>query len=237
MASLKSVDRTELNIIRLGIRNVLGVVLLIGGFLFLSAGTVKWLEAWVIVGLFVAYFASWVTWGIRNDPDLLRERAQSLNKDGKDWDKKIVKFNLVISIVFYVVAGFDAVRFGWSRVDARILPFALLFAVLGYVFPLWAMTNNPFATGIVRIQKERGHRVVSEGPYRFVRHPMYVGTLFYGIGAPLYLGSFWALIPGMALVIMIVIRTALEDRTLQEELPGYREYAQKVRFRLIPGIW
>ena len=225
------------NIIRAGIRNVLGVVLLIGGFLFLSAGTVYWLEAWVIVGLFVAYFSIWVIWGMRNDPALLQERAQSLKKDGKEWDKKLVQFNLVISIAFYVVAGLDAVRFGWSQVDARIIPFALLFAVLGYVLPFWAMTNNPFASGIVRIQKERGHKVVSGGPYQFIRHPMYLGTFFYGIGAPLYLGSLWALVPGMALITTIIIRTALEDRTLQEELPGYREYAQKVRFRLIPGIW
>lgn len=183
------------------------------------------------------YFVSWIIWGLRNDPELLKERAQSLEKDGKEWDKKLVRINLVFSIAFYTVAGLDAVRFGWSQIDARIAPFALLFAILGYVFPLWALTNNPFASGIVRIQKERGHTVVSDGPYRFVRHPMYVGTLFYGNGAPLYLDSWWALIPGMALIASIIIRTALEDRTLQEELPGYREYAQKVPYRLIPGIW
>ncbi len=114
----------------------------------------------------------------------------------------MVRYNFLASTSLYVVAALDAVRFGWSQVDVRLVYLGLLIAIVGYLIPFWAMTNNPFASGIVRIQTERGHYVVSDGPYRFVRHPMYVGSLFYGIGIPLFLGSYWALIPGLLTIAL-----------------------------------
>jgi len=105
------------------------------------------------------------------------------------------------------------------------------------VMPLWAMSANAYLSTMVRIQDDRGHQVVTTGPYRYVRHPMYVGTIFFGLCMPLFLGSWWTFVPCGLIVILFIIRTALEDRTLRDELPGYAEYAERVRYRLLPGVW
>jgi protein-S-isoprenylcysteine O-methyltransferase Ste14 len=129
-------------------------------------------------------------------------------------------------------------RFGWSpHIPWGVQLAALVFVVLGFGFASWAMIANAFFAGPVRIQDERGHAVASEGPYRFVRHPGYVGWIVSGVALPLMLGSGWALIPAVLAAVALIIRTALEDRTLREELDGYTEYAQRVRYRLVPGIW
>jgi protein-S-isoprenylcysteine O-methyltransferase Ste14 len=110
-------------------------------------------------------------------------------------------------------------------------------ALISALFITWAMRSNPFFSSTVRIQQERGHQVVSAGPYRWMRHPGYVGVVFHYLAMPLVFGSLWAYLPVALLFVITVIRTALEDRTLQSELPGYREYAQSVRYRLLPGVW
>ncbi len=165
------------------------------------------------------------------------ERARSLRHEAPRWDRAIVGIYTMFSLVLYIVAGIDYGRASWSQVPELWENAAFVLVLLGYLMPLWALTNNPFASGIVRIQKERGHTVSSDGPYRFVRHPMYVGTLFFSLGAPIFLGSWWALLPGLGMAALFVLRTALEDRTLQTELKGYADYAQRVRYRLVPGVW
>lgn len=135
------------------------------------------------------------------------------------------------------VAGLDAVRFSWSRVPLalKILGFMGYIPAMIILFSVFA--KNPFLSQLVRIQADRGHRVCATGPYKYVRHPMYVGIMISILCVPLSLGSFYALIPGSLIVFLFVLRTSLEDKTLYEELPGYREYAERVRYRLIPGIW
>ncbi len=208
-----------------------------GGTLFLSAGRFDWWQAWVLAVLFAIDFAIWVIWGARNNPELLMERANSLDQDVPAWDKIIVRFYTLLTLLLYVVAGLDYGRYHWSALPLWAQNAAFIFVLLGELLSLWALTNNPFASGVVRIQKERGHTVSKQGPYAFIRHPMYAGTFFLSIGVPIFLGSWWAFIPGLLMISLFVARTLLEDRILFEGLTGYQEYSREVRYRCLPGIW
>jgi protein-S-isoprenylcysteine O-methyltransferase Ste14 len=136
-----------------------------------------------------------------------------------------------------VVAGLDAVRYQWTHVPlwTKILGFSAFIPAYALVF--WTVTQNPYLSEVVRIQKDRGHKVCTTGPYKYVRHPMYVGVILFVICLPLALGSFYALIFSAVIVSLFAIRTSLEDKTLHQELPGYKEYTEQVRYKLIPGIW
>jgi protein-S-isoprenylcysteine O-methyltransferase Ste14 len=205
--------------------------------MFLAYGSILWIEAWGLVVLGLIYFIAIFLWGIRYNPGVLQERARGLDNLSKKWDKVIISIYSIAYICMYALAGLDAGRFSWSSISFTTRWVAFLFVLPAYILPIWAVGSNPFASGVVRIQKERGHHVVSKGPYRYVRHPMYLGILFYGSAIPVFLGSWWAMIPGGVIILLFIIRAALEDRMLQEELPGYKEYAGEVRFRLIPGVW
>ncbi|MGB2907278.1 MAG: isoprenylcysteine carboxylmethyltransferase family protein [Candidatus Aminicenantaceae bacterium] len=135
-----------------------------------------------------------------------------------------------------VIAGLDK-RFGWGSLSPLWSPVGLILVVLGSVPSAWAISLNPHFEPTVRIQEERGHRVISTGPYRYVRHPGYLSAILTSTATPLLLGTPWAFLPVGAIIVVLVIRTALEDRVLRRELTGYREYAQRVRWRLFPGIW
>jgi protein-S-isoprenylcysteine O-methyltransferase Ste14 len=208
--------------------------------LFVPANTLKWGMAWaytalVVVGTLVSRIVVALV-----HPDLLAERARSMDaEDVKPWDKIIVPIIAIYGpLAACVVAGLDF-RKGWTT--AEISPAAqwgaLAAVALGYVIGSWAMAVNKFFSGYVRIQEERGHTVVSGGPYRVVRHPGYASSVIAYLATPVALGSLWAYIPLGLVVLLLFVRTALEDRTLQEELPGYAEYAQQTRFRLVPGVW
>ncbi len=137
----------------------------------------------------------------------------------------------------YILAGLDQ-RYGWTGglpLAAQIA--ALILCALGYALVVWATATNAYFSQIVRIQSERGHKVVTDGPYRYVRHPAYAGAILYELATPILLASWWALIPSGLNVVMLILRTALEDRTLQAELAGYKGYAHHVRQRLVPGVW
>ena len=136
-----------------------------------------------------------------------------------------------------VIAGLDGGRFGWSSMPLPLAIAGLVTLVLAYAVIAWAMAANTFFSTTVRVQEDRGQRVVSSGPYRLVRHPGYVGMILMYVGTPVMLGSWWALIPGGLNGVAFIVRTALEDRTLQEELDGYKEYAGRVPYRLLPGVW
>jgi len=173
---------------------------------------------------------------MRYNPETVAERGKP--KEFKNWDKVVSGLWSVLQFLLIpLVAGLDY-RFGWT--GSMSLGWHLLGAALfasGLALFGWAMISNAYFSTVVRIQDDRGHTVCRSGPYAFVRHPGYTGTLLQSIGMPLLLGSFWALIPGLLAGVVIILRTVLEDRTLQTELPGYSDYSRDVRFRLAPGIW
>lgn len=197
-----------------------------------------WWEAWVYAVLSTAGFIVSRVLALRRHPDILEERARSIELEGaKSWDKILAPAVAFGSILILVVAGLDHL-FGWTMpfpLAAKII--AILVTVLGYMLGSWALLENRFFSGVVRIQKDRGHRVVTTGPYRFLRHPGYAGALLAFLVTPLLLDSVWAFLPALLLTGALILRTALEDRTLQEELPGYQEFTQKTRYRLFPGLW
>ena len=211
-------------------------ILIIAAILFLSAGRLDWIWAWVYLGIsLVSVIINGVIM-LRTSPETIAERGQP--KETKDWDKIVGGlWGVAIYFALPLVAGLDE-RFGWTGEIsvAWHLAGAVALAV-GLGLTSWAMITNAYFSTAVRIQSERGHTVCSRGPYRFVRHPGYVGFILQSISLPFLLGSLWALIPGITAAVLMVIRTALEDRMLQAELPGYPEYVQKVRYRLLPGIW
>lgn len=204
--------------------------------IFVPAGTFRWPEAWLFLFLYFTMVTGTLTWMKRNAPGLLKERM-SRKKKRKSWDKKIMTVYPFLLISLLVVPGFDAVRFHWSRVPlaAKALGFIGFFFAISFAF--WAVKENAYASDVVRIQDDRGHTVCTTGPYRYVRHPMYVGVVLGLLCFPLALGSFFAFIPAFLIFVLFILRTSLEDKTLQEELPGYKEYAQKVLYRLLPGVW
>jgi len=204
---------------------------------FLGAGRLNWTRGWISVALSVVCMTALGLVAQRYNPELMAQRARWRRKDTKRFDKTFLSIYLPLVLFHPVLAGLDAVRFRWSS-----MPFAFVYvggaiyvasaAVIG-----WVMVVNPYAESSVRIQNDRGHAAVSSGPYRFVRHPMYVGVIVMGIAMPLVWGSLWALLLGGVTAMMFVVRTALEDLTLRRELPGYEEYAARTRYRLIPGVW
>ncbi len=222
-------------IVRWLVREFMGVIL-VGVVLFLAAGTVDWPMGWALVGIYLVWVCANALVLIPRSPELIAERLGP-RKGAKTWDTAIMTMVGLATIGRLVVAGLD-MRYGWSTgITLPLQLAALTVAVLGYALGVWAMASNAFFSQIVRIQEERGHTVVNDGPYRFVRHPGYVGVILFELAVPVMLGSLWALAVGGLITLLIVIRTALEDRTLLAELEGYPEYAEKVRYRLVPAVW
>jgi len=215
------------------------VYLFIPLVLLVCGGDFDWWEAWGYSLLIVAAGIGGRIWAERRHPGLLAERQNTENfRNAKAWDKVLAPL-MALSVGFplVIVAGLDH-RFGWSPAFSLwlIVP-GFVLTSLGYAFAAWALVENPFFSSVVRIQTDRGHVVCDSGPYRLVRHPGYAGNIPPLLGIVLALGSVWTLIPAAVALIIAVVRTALEDQTLQEELPGYRDYARRVRYRLIPGIY
>jgi len=221
------------------IKQIIRTVFSLGLFialLFVPAGRLDWWEAWIFFGAFFLSVSVLSLWLKRKDPALLKERRKG-GENVKEWDKVIIRIYSVVLFVLLITAGLDAGRFGWAPVPAglRILGGAALLTAM--VIGWRTFQANTFLGGMVRIQKDRGHTVVTTGPYQYVRHPMYVGVILSVLGIPLVLNSLWALVPAGMIVVLFVIRTALEDRTLKAELEGYKEYAERVHFRLLPYVW
>lgn len=224
---------------RMWLRTIIIVVLFPAAILFGSAGTFDWPMAWLYMGLSAAGFAvsRLIVW--RNNPDLLRERGRMMDhEDTAAFDRVLAPLLVLVGpTLIGVVAGL-ALRFGWLPVFSPGLMWAgVVLLVLGHAFGSWALVVNRFFSGVVRIQKERGHHVVTSGPYAIVRHPGYLSAFFSYLGMVLMLGSPWALIPCALQLAVVVARTALEDRLLQAELPGYTQYVGRTHFRLFPGLW
>jgi protein-S-isoprenylcysteine O-methyltransferase Ste14 len=204
--------------------------------LFASVGKLDWWNAWAYLGLYLVYLGLNAVILLGKHKELVEERS-TVGEGAKRWDKIIGVITGAGGFVILVLSGLDE-RFGWAGSIPHWVQVAA-FVLLGLSYPLftWAMVSNKFFSTIIRIQKDRGHTVQTGGPYRFIRHPGYSSLLVSYITIPIALGSLWACIPMVLLVINLFIRTALEDRTLQNELDGYVGYAGRVKYCLIPGIW
>lgn len=197
-----------------------------------------WWEAWVYALVVILGFMLSRALAARKHPDLLAERARFLDhEDTASWDKILAPLVGLGGGLIPLVAGLD-VLFNWSPTFSLPLKLvALALFLTGYALGAYALMENRYFSGTVRIQTERDHKVVSSGPYRWVRHPGYAGALLAYLATPIFLDAAWAFLPVLFLGTVLVIRTALEDTTLQNQLAGYRDYAQRVRYRLLPGVW
>jgi len=206
--------------------------------LFGSSGCLNWDMAWVYVGLTTAFSLGSRIIMLWKTPDLIAERGQFSQKEGiKPWDKVLLPLNIIGPTVMLIVAGLDK-RFEWSpNLPLMLQITAFVITALGYSLSTWATLVNRFFSAVVRIQRDREQTVVTSGPYRLIRHPGYAGAVVNSLAIPLLLGSLWALVPAVLVNCLLIVRTALEDSTLQQELDGYRDYAGRVRYRLLPGVW
>jgi len=207
--------------------------------LFWAAGRLDWWEGWayivtsllsLIVGRFYLIYTA---------PDQIVERMEAPKKENvKPWERILVPIIAMLGpMAAWIVAGLD-VRYGWSPdlpLYIQIIALAVLFS--GSMFSNWSMVVNRFYSSHVRIQTDRGHSVISSGPYSVMRHPGYAGDILAWIAVPFFFSSYWVAIPCITVIVAYIVRITLEDRTLQEELPGYKEYASRVRYRLLPGLW
>jgi protein-S-isoprenylcysteine O-methyltransferase Ste14 len=222
-------------IARFIIRETMGTVIL-AVILFWAGGTVRWWQAWALTVLVFAWATATMIVALRSSPDLLAERLGP-RTGAKKWDTILMSIVGIGTLGRLVIAGLDH-RYGWSgelSLFAQVI--ALIVTGFGYVLPVWAAAVNAYFSQIVRIQEERGHTVATGGPYKWVRHPAYVGTVLCELATPVLLGSWWALIFGALNAVLFIVRTAKEDATLIAELDGYDDYARQTRYRLFPGIW
>jgi protein-S-isoprenylcysteine O-methyltransferase Ste14 len=208
----------------------------VGVALFWSAGRIDWWAAWAAIAVWLIFFTATDILLLRFNPELMAERLNP-PKGAKTWDRAILSILRLTTLVRYILAGLDQ-RYGWTvgfPIAAQLA--GLVVCVLSYALLAWSMTSNTFFSQIVRIQSDRGHAVVTHGPYHYVRHPAYVGMILFEPAMSALLASWWAIIAAGLCAILLILRTALEDRTLQAELPGYVDYAHQVHYRLLPGIW
>jgi protein-S-isoprenylcysteine O-methyltransferase Ste14 len=211
-------------------------IALFGVVAFLSAGRLDWPGGWALTGVLTAYFFFSLAFLVPLNPALYAERS-GMRKGTKKWDVVLSMLVAYAPLYLCIVAGLDA-RHGWARpLSTGLWLGSFCVTAVGLGILSWAMMTNTFFSATVRIQKERGHSVVSAGPYRVIRHPGYAGSIIYCTGLAGVTGSPWAFIVVAAFLVPLVLRTALEDVTLRQELPGYEEYCARTRFRLIPGVW
>jgi len=211
------------------------VVAALAAIVFALASRFSWTLGWIYVGLMVAVVAVNLACLLRWNPELIVQRM-GIRKGTKTWDLVWTLLNAPVMIAVFVVPGLET-RDAVSNAPGAAWLLGLALFVPGWALVIWSMVVNPFFEKTVRIQAERGHHVIDTGPYATVRHPGYVGFAAWMLSTPLMLASTWAFVPALLSITGFVIRTALEDRTLHKELSGYAEYASRVRFRLIPGVW
>jgi len=209
---------------------------ILGMILFGSAGRIDWLPAWFLIVLYAIYLILVYLWSLRNAPELMRERGH-IASNVKTWDKVINIVYTILLVLLLIISGLDAGRYHWSSTSIWLQMLGIIGMGASGLVIWWVIATNAFASRWARIQDDRGQVVISKGPYRFVRHPMYSAIIVLCLCIPIELGSWWGLIPGGCVGVLYMLRTKLEDDMLQDELQDYREYAQKVRYRLLPGVW
>ncbi|MBN2257875.1 MAG: isoprenylcysteine carboxylmethyltransferase family protein [Anaerolineaceae bacterium] len=205
--------------------------------LFLSAGTMKWIMAWLFIAIFLLFDIATAIVVAPRHPDLLDERTK-LGQNVKSWDKILLRIVAAYGpFTVWIISGWQF-RFGWQPEIPFIWQWtAAGFTALGFAIVTWSMAANAFFTTTGRLQPERGQTVASSGPYHHIRHPGYLGAILFNLATPVMLGSSWGFIPAVLVAAGYILRTYLEDQTLQAELSGYEEYTRKTRYRLFPYVW
>jgi protein-S-isoprenylcysteine O-methyltransferase Ste14 len=205
-------------------------------FLFWSAGQLDWWTGWAVIAVMVVCLTMVGFVIFRFQPGLLAERLAP-PKGAKPWDRALVSLIRLAQLARYILGGLDQ-RYSWTGGFPLVVQIAaIVLCILGYALFAWALASNSYFSQIVRIQSDRGHAVATSGPYRYVRHPGYTGMILFELAMATLLASWWALLAGGVCAILLILRTSLEDRTLQAELPGYVDYARRVRYRLFPDLW
>lgn len=224
-------------VIKLLIGQTIGFFVLFALALFLPAGNLTWLAGWIFLVLFFSFFLAVSGWLFRHNPGLLQERMSLTRSDQKGWDKVLFPMLLVATVGWLVFMALDAVRFHWSHVPIELQVVGVVVLLISFYLLFLTFRENSYLSTVVRIQEERGQTVVSTGPYRYVRHPMYAGILVFMVGTSLLLGSGYGIIVGLIFMIVLGRRALLEERTLRQELPGYAAYMEKVKYRILPYVW
>lgn len=226
------------DLMRKFIRRTALSILFLFAVLFGAAGTLHWPQAWVYLAFTAAMSFGGGYWLARHDPALLAERLGSLiQREQKGWDKLFMVVMIALWVGWLMLMGLDAGRYRWSEVPLVLQGAGAILLCLGSYLVYLTLKANSYAAPVIKIQKERGHSVVTTGPYAYVRHPMYAGALLYLAGTPLLLGSWWGLAAAVILSLLIGMRAVFEERTLKAELKGYADYAARVRYRLVPHLW
>jgi protein-S-isoprenylcysteine O-methyltransferase Ste14 len=205
--------------------------------LFVPAGSIAWARGWLFLLVLVAALGAAALYLWRTNPEIFVARSRITREGTKRWDRILLGFLFPAILAIPLVAALDGGRFHWSRMSRWVAGLGYFLLTTGVAITAWAQAVNRFFEPSVRIQIERGHRVIDTGPYAIIRHPGYSAACLLFAGIALSLGSWWALIPAGSAALLLVLRTEWEDRTLHAELAGYAAYAQRVRFRLIPGVW
>ena len=206
--------------------------------LFLGAGTIFWPAGWAYLVLFFGGNVALARWLLRHDPGLLQERMTGFGKSGEPtWDKVFLVGLEVFLLAWLVLMGLDAVRFRWSQMPGWLQVVGALLLLGSFYLFFLTFRENPYLSPAVRVQTERGQKVITTGPYHYVRHPMYAAVIPFTVGTTLLLGSWYGLLMGLIFIAGIAFRAVQEERVLQAELPGYKEYMAQVKYRFIPHVW
>jgi protein-S-isoprenylcysteine O-methyltransferase Ste14 len=227
---------SEVLTLRIALRLSMACVGMSAAF-FGSAGTLAWFQAWLYMVIQFLFWTVTAVWMKKHNPQLLKERMVFLKPAAKNWDKIIIVTSTAVFIPYLLVPGLDAVRYRWSTVPPAVAVLGFVGVIFALFVMAWVIRVNAYLTRFVEVQRERGHKVITSGPYQYVRHPMYAGLIILLYSIPVALGSLWTLIPASILTLLFVIRTYLEDQTLHEDLEGYNSYSTKVKYRLLPGVW
>lgn len=222
----------RLALIAKGILLFCATPIILGAILFIPAGTLNYWQAWLYLAVLIIPFFFVALYFIVTDPAFLERRLKMREKEARQ--KLLIKLSYPIFIAGFLIPGLDQ-RFGWSSVPSELVLAADALVFLGYLLVFFVFRENSYAGRTIRVEK--GQKVISTGPYAVVRHPMYVGVLLMYLSTPIALGSYWAVIPFLFMIPVIVFRIFNEEEVLRRELPGYKAYCKKVRHRLIPYIW
>ena len=228
--STESVNMKELT--RRAYLAIAGAVVVFGALFFLPAGTLDYWQAWAYLGVVMVPMLFVLVYLLRRDPQLLARRLQMRERERTQ--KGVIGFAMIFMLAAFILPGFDR-RWGWSAMPWWVVVAADLVVLLGYAIIFRVFRENQFTSRTIQV--EQGQQVISTGPYAVVRHPMYVGVLVFYVASPIALGSWWAFLPALTFIPILVVRILNEEQVLERDLPGYREYKQKTKYRLLPGIW